>query len=77
CVWIRISDDGPGIPPENLDRIFDPGFTTKGVGVGTGMGLAIAYQIVKEHNGHIHVQSQPGKGTTFTIELSVNGIQST
>lgn len=68
-VWIGISDTGKGIHPDNLDNIFDPGFTTKGVGVGTGLGLAISHQIIKEHNGKISVQSEPGIGSIFTIEL--------
>jgi signal transduction histidine kinase len=67
---IDISDDGIGIPPENLGRIFDPGFTTKGVKVGVGLGLSICYKIlVEEHNGHIDVDSEVGKGTTFTVTL--------
>ncbi|MFC1714694.1 sensor histidine kinase [Candidatus Poribacteria bacterium] len=67
---IEISDTGIGIPPENIDRIFDPGFTTKGVKVGVGLGLSICYQIiVDEHKGRIDVSSEPGKGATFTITL--------
>jgi PAS domain S-box-containing protein len=71
-VVITISDSGGGIPPENLSRIFDPGFTTKGVGVGTGLGLSICYKIVEEHKGRIRVESEVGKGTTFTIEIPDN-----
>jgi signal transduction histidine kinase len=66
-VYIRFSDTGKGIPEEHLERVFDPGFTTKGVGVGTGLGLSICYQIVKAHKGQIKVASEVGKGTTFTI----------
>ena len=68
---IRVSfeDDGPGIAPENLDRIFDPFFTTKDVGEGTGLGLSISYGIIKEHNGRIYAESEPGKGATFIVEL--------
>ncbi|MDA0745432.1 MAG: ATP-binding protein [bacterium] len=66
---LKISDTGKGIPPKNLSRIFDPGFTTKGVGVGTGLGLSISYNIVQKHRGELHVESQVGKGTTFTITL--------
>jgi two-component system NtrC family sensor kinase len=67
-VKISISDTGVGIPPENLSRVFDPGFTTKGVGVGTGLGLSICYKIIEEHQGKIDVESSD-KGTTFTITL--------
>ena len=66
---VRISDTGTGIRPEHLSRIFDPFFTTKGVGKGTGLGLSISYAIVKEHDGHIEVRSEPGRGSTFTITL--------
>jgi signal transduction histidine kinase len=66
---VDISDSGTGIPTDRLDKIFDPGFTTKGVGVGTGLGLAICYQIVSDHRGDISVTSDAGKGTTFTVRL--------
>ena len=71
-VVIQFTDDGVGIPKENLHKIFDPGFTTKGVGVGTGLGLSICYQIVKNHRGEIRAESSPGKGSTFTIEIPIN-----
>ena len=71
-VLIEISDSGVGIPKENVARIFDPGFTTKGVGVGTGLGLSICYQIIKSHKGDITVRSEPGKGSTFTIMIPTN-----
>src|SRR5215467_2986183 len=67
-VKISITDTGVGIPPEHLSKVFDPGFTTKGVGVGTGLGLAICYKIVEDHHGTIEVESS-SKGTTFTITL--------
>ncbi|HJS75292.1 MAG TPA: PAS domain S-box protein, partial [Vicinamibacteria bacterium] len=69
---IAITDDGVGIPPENLPRVFDPGFTTKGVGIGTGLGLSICYQIIKDHRGKIDVESEVGRGTTFTIRIPTN-----
>ena len=70
CVEVEISDTGRGIPAEDIDRIFDPGFTTKGVRVGVGLGLSICHKIiVNEHNGHIDVSSEPGKGTTFAITI--------
>lgn len=71
-VYIEISDTGAGISSEHLSRVFDPGFTTKGVGVGTGLGLSICFQIVKEHFGDIRVESSPGKGTKFTVILPTN-----
>ena len=67
-VKIAISDTGIGIPPENLSKIFDPGFTTKGVGVGTGLGLFICYKIVQDHHGTIEAESSK-QGTTFTITI--------
>ncbi|MGH9320865.1 MAG: PAS domain S-box protein [Vicinamibacteria bacterium] len=69
---IAISDDGIGIPPENIPRVFDPGFTTKGVGIGTGLGLSICYQIIKDHRGRIDVESEVSVGTTFTIRIPTN-----
>jgi len=71
-VYIEITDTGSGIPKENLSQIFDPGFTTKGVGVGTGLGLSICYQIINDHKGEIRVESREGKATTFTIVLPNN-----
>ncbi|MFH1673521.1 MAG: ATP-binding protein, partial [Pseudomonadota bacterium] len=71
CVEIKISDTGSGIPQKNLSRIFDPFFTTKPVGKGTGLGLNMAYGIIEKHHGRIDVESEVGKGTTFTIVLPV------
>ncbi len=68
---IRIVDDGEGIKKENLKKIFDPGFTTRGVGVGTGLGLSISYNIIKDHNGEIKAQSDEGKGTEISIILPI------
>lgn len=68
---IKITDTGKGIEPENLNKIFDPGFTTKGAGIGTGLGLSICYQIIEKHNGSINVYSKVGEGTTFVVELPV------
>jgi PAS domain S-box-containing protein len=70
-LFASIADTGCGIPTENLARIFEPFFTTKEVGKGTGLGLSITYDIIKKHNGVIDVQSDPGKGTVFTIELPI------
>jgi signal transduction histidine kinase/CheY-like chemotaxis protein len=68
-IRIGVQDNGPGISTENLRKIFDPFFTTKEVGKGTGLGLSLCYGLIKEHCGEILVTSQPGEGTTFTIEL--------
>ena len=68
---VIVADDGPGIPPEIIDRIFDPFFTTKPVGEGTGLGLGIAYQIVRSHGGALRVESTPGHGASFRVELPV------
>jgi len=70
--YIRISDTGKGIHPESLQQIFNPGFTTKGVGVGTGLGLSISYNIVQKHKGHLQVDSEVGAGTTFTLALPMH-----
>lgn len=68
-IEIRIQDDGCGIPPEVVPRIFDPFFTTKDVGQGTGLGLTVSHDIVTAHGGTITVDTELGKGTTFTIRL--------
>ncbi|MFO7557380.1 MAG: ATP-binding protein [Desulfobacterales bacterium] len=70
-VEITIADTGCGIPAENLDKLFDPFFSTKEVGQGTGLGLSVSFGIVKEHNGNIRLQSEVGKGTTFFVWLPV------
>jgi signal transduction histidine kinase len=71
-VTLEINDDGPGIPEDVQSKIFDPFFTTKEVGQGTGLGLTVAYAIIQEHAGRIHLQSGP-QGTSFFVELPVTG----
>ncbi len=68
---LTVSDDGPGIPPEVMPRIFQPYFTTKAPGKGTGLGLAIVHRLLREAKGCLHVHSELGKGTAFTIYLPV------
>ena len=68
-ISVEITDNGPGIPKEMVDKIFDPFFTTKEVGKGTGLGLSIVFSILEKLGGRIMVASEEGKGTTFTIYL--------
>ncbi len=68
---IEIQDTGVGIAPQNVERIFDPGFTTKGGRVGMGLGLLISRQIVEQHRGRLRVRSTVGEGTTFSVCLPV------
>ena len=70
-VEILVVDTGTGIPRENLNKIFDPFFTTKDPQKGTGLGLSVSYGIIQKHHGDILVESEVGKGTTFTIKLPV------
>jgi signal transduction histidine kinase len=69
-VLVEVSDTGSGIPREIMDRIFEPFFTTKNE-KGTGLGLSISFKIVQGHGGNIEVESQPGKGSRFTVRLPV------
>ena len=69
AVVVEVMDTGTGIEPEAVRRIYDPFFTTKGVGQGTGLGLSVSYGIVHEHGGSISIDSTPGQGTTFTVAL--------
>lgn len=68
-VTISVKDSGVGIAPEMMEHLFEPFFTTKNVGEGTGLGLATVYGIVKQHKGEVLVQSEPGKGATFMVQL--------
>jgi two-component system, NtrC family, sensor kinase len=68
-IQIEVADTGLGMPPETMDRVFEPFFTTKEVGKGTGLGLAVAWGIVCDRGGWIDVDSEPGKGTRFTLWL--------
>jgi signal transduction histidine kinase len=68
-VAVEVADNGKGIPPDVLPKIFDPFFSTKEIGKGTGLGLSISYKIVEQHGGRITVESQPGTGTKFTVWL--------
>jgi two-component system NtrC family sensor kinase len=70
-IYSSVSDNGCGIPESAMSRIFDPFFTTKEVGKGTGLGLSITYDIVKNHQGDIRVESKQGKGATFTIRIPI------
>ena len=72
-IEIQVRDDGSGIPPEILSRIFEPFVTTKESGHGVGLGLAVSHSIVERHRGTIAVQSELGRGTTFTVWLTLYG----
>lgn len=74
-VCVEVGDNGIGISPENLTKIYEPFFTTKDVGKGTGLGLSISYRIVEKHGGKIEVDSEEGVGTTFRIRLLIDGPQ--
>jgi signal transduction histidine kinase len=68
-IVVSVRDNGPGIPKDVIDKIFQPFFTTKPTGQGTGLGLSLSYDILKAHGGRIEVQSQPNEGTIFTLVL--------
>ncbi|HMJ47875.1 MAG TPA: ATP-binding protein [Ferruginibacter sp.] len=70
-VFIRVKDNGPGIPKKILDKIFQPFFTTKPTGQGTGLGLSLSYDIVKAHGGEIMVETKEGEGTSFILKLPI------
>ena len=70
-ITVSFADSGPGMSADTVRRIFDPFFTTKEAGEGTGLGLTICYNIIEEHNGRIWAESEPGRGTTFFIELPI------
>jgi signal transduction histidine kinase len=70
-VQITVSDNGPGIPDEIKDKIFQPFFTTKPTGQGTGLGLSLAYDIVKAHRGELSVRSEMTVGTQFVLSLPI------
>jgi two-component system, NtrC family, sensor kinase len=70
-VEVVVADTGCGIPPENLAKIFEPGFTSKGGRIGMGLGLAICQQIVEQHGGRLRAESTPGAGATFTLTLPI------
>ncbi|MBU2008653.1 MAG: PAS domain S-box protein [Chloroflexi bacterium] len=71
AIRITFQDDGVGIQPENMGKIFDPFFTTREVGKGTGLGLSVCHGIIAEHGGRIYAESEPGRGTSFNVELPI------
>jgi two-component system NtrC family sensor kinase len=71
-IFVSISNTGSGIPEQQLSRIFEPFFTTKKAGKGTGLGLSISNEIVRNHGGEIRVESESGKGSTFTVSIPLD-----
>jgi len=72
-VVIEVADTGRGIPPADLKRGFDPGFTTKGRGVGTGLGLSTSYRTVQKHGGRLEIHSDGDAGTAAAVYLPIDG----
>jgi len=70
-VEVEITDTGPGIPEDVVEKLFEPFYTTKEVGSGTGLGLSISYGVIERHGGTIQVRSQVGEGATFIIRLPI------
>ncbi|MDP8205935.1 MAG: ATP-binding protein [Candidatus Electryonea clarkiae] len=70
-IHFSVTDDGRGIPSEEINKIFDPGYTAWDLNVGTGLGLAICYQVSQDHKGQIKVESEIGKGSKFTFSFPV------
>jgi hypothetical protein len=73
--FVRVEDEGPGIAPEDFDRLFEPFFTTKDPGKGTGLGLTVCLGIVESYGGRIQVTSQPGQGSCFTVFFPAGGME--
>ena len=71
-VLVMIADSGEGIPPESINRIFEPFYTTKSAGYGTGLGLSVTHRIIQQHDGRILVDSQLNRGTQFTVCLPIS-----
>jgi signal transduction histidine kinase len=71
---VSIADSGSGIPPERINRIFEPFYTTKAPGRGTGLGLSVCHRVVRQHGGSILVNSQEGVGTEFIVELPIHPV---
>jgi signal transduction histidine kinase len=70
-IFVKVEDNGTGMDENTKKKVFEPFFTTKEVGEGTGLGMSIAYNIIKKHNGQIHINSTPGAGTEFILDLPI------